>query len=1289
MGYASAATSAPAELTIAGRYRVDALLGEGGMGAVYAVTDVSSGKPLALKRLSPGASRGTAALFEREYHTLAGLKHPAIVEVHEYASDHEGPFYTMELIDGADLSRAAPMPWREACRHLRDVASVLGLLHARGLVHRDLSPRNLLRNQVGRLKLIDFGALAPFGPTREVVGTPQFLAPEALRSLPLDQRTDLFGLGALAYWLVTGTHAYPARSLSELPGLWEHELAAPSDMLGVLKLKSTEPIPKELDALIMSMLRIEPIARLASTSELIDRLNAIADLEPESQAMAVQGYLDSKAFVGRQRERERALALLRDADRGHVQTVIVEGEAGVGRTRFLQEMVVVSRLNGALPVIADAEVSDRPYAVAESLLRGLLRSLPQPTRTALAPHAALLGNISKELRDLLDVPLSAAMVYAPAELRVRLLAALREVVLTLSRERLLALFVDDLQSIDEESKALLVALAHAEQGSRLLIVTALRREQSRESTSAALTSLRNQATRLRLLPLKASELLELLRSVFGQAPYLERLAERLYRESDGNPAYCLDLAQHLVASGLARYRDGNWSLPAELADDSFPRSRRDVHVALLEVLSDDARKLARSLSVPHGSQLSLDQCFAVSDLPPAHVRLLLAELERVGVLRTGSEGYRFARHDVQTALYGELGSEDRIQSHVRLGEEITAAAGPDDVVEPLRACLHFFRAGDFARGHLMFGPLARTYYAGDISTLRATAPMFEQIYTLLKERGEDKYGTVEVLSLLAIAGYFSDRRYAERYGEMAISTLQDVLRLPLARRLSRFLGEKLSLIVALVIAGVALHHHRRRAPSIKHAIVQSMAVSAALAGTAATCCDNERAARHAEVIRPFAALGADQGATITYQFARFAALARSGHPARTRQQLLEYIALLDSNTPLGSLPRNSRENFAAGALLMLGVLGSWRDDPECLEIADRLEKFSPLHAMSADQLRASYYGGQGYVERAAKYVARMEMHAIQLGSAWQVEAWGPADSFKIAVRTHNPAIMKRVLQELTRLSDELPALALWERHARGTYLLLRNKFEQAIPLLDTKEDPESNVSWPRTRGLLARAYNGLGQHARARAICTNALEHVSHEDLFYVVTNLVVQLELALAELGLGNVQTAKQQLDKLLVEHQPNDSPVTLGSLHEARARVALSEGVLDEARAHLAQMESHYRKTGAVTLLDLVDSLRREIDRGDGARGDDEDAMPTDRPQHVMLRVQLMLSQNDDTLAADRAEKSLQVALELSSADEGFLVLAIRESPSRTSATTYPRPSWCSGRSKTCSTPPSTSRP
>jgi len=166
---AQAGGSTPGDV-IADRYRIERLLGEGGMGAVFVVLDMATERRVALKRLH-ATTTNASALFEREYQILAGLKHPGIVEVYDYGSDADGAFYTMELVEGDDLAKRAPLPWRAVCGLLRDVASILGVLHARGLTHRDLSPRNLMLRASGDLKLIDFGALAPFGPSPDVVGT--------------------------------------------------------------------------------------------------------------------------------------------------------------------------------------------------------------------------------------------------------------------------------------------------------------------------------------------------------------------------------------------------------------------------------------------------------------------------------------------------------------------------------------------------------------------------------------------------------------------------------------------------------------------------------------------------------------------------------------------------------------------------------------------------------------------------------------------------------------------------------------------------------------------------------------------------------------------------------------------------------------------------------------------------------------------------------------------------------------------------------------------------------------
>ncbi|HMF28815.1 MAG TPA: serine/threonine-protein kinase, partial [Candidatus Cybelea sp.] len=204
------------------------------MGVVYRAEDQSTRRTIALKQLQSdevGAQRRMIeALFEREYHTLARLEHPSIIEVYDYGIERTGPYYTMELLSGSDLRDLAPLPYIDVCKHLCDVASALALLHAHRLVHRDLSPRNVRLADDGRVKLLDFGALTSFGRPESVVGTPQFVAPEMMYRMPVDQRADLFALGALAYWALTGTNAFPAKRLTDLGALWTKTPPRPSTL---------------------------------------------------------------------------------------------------------------------------------------------------------------------------------------------------------------------------------------------------------------------------------------------------------------------------------------------------------------------------------------------------------------------------------------------------------------------------------------------------------------------------------------------------------------------------------------------------------------------------------------------------------------------------------------------------------------------------------------------------------------------------------------------------------------------------------------------------------------------------------------------------------------------------------------------------------------------------------------------------------------------------------------------------------------------------------------------------
>jgi serine/threonine protein kinase len=284
---------------IGGRYVVLATLGRGGMGAVFRVRDDATGKELALKQMTSasGEDHHAAQLrFKREFHTMASLRHPRIVDVFDYGVDGT-PYYTLELLDGQDLADLDRVPVMRVCELLQDVASALAFLHARRLLHRDLAPHNVRCTSDGRAKLIDFGVLATTGASGDVAGTPPLMAPETVYGRPLDHRCDLFGLGALAYRILTGRHAFPVTAIEELDDAWRTRPPPPSALV--------EDVPPAFDELVMALLAHDPLGRPASAAEVIDRLSAISGRDRAPEIETTHGWIASAALVGRRREMEQ------------------------------------------------------------------------------------------------------------------------------------------------------------------------------------------------------------------------------------------------------------------------------------------------------------------------------------------------------------------------------------------------------------------------------------------------------------------------------------------------------------------------------------------------------------------------------------------------------------------------------------------------------------------------------------------------------------------------------------------------------------------------------------------------------------------------------------------------------------------------------------------------------------------------------------------------------------------------------------------------------------------------
>ncbi|NUP11926.1 MAG: serine/threonine protein kinase [Polyangiaceae bacterium] len=234
-------------------------LGRGGFGTVYRARRWSDGADVAIKILREEhlGSNESVARLEREAAVLASLAHPAIVRVHEVGRMTDGrPFLVMELLVGRDLGARVAERGRltpsEALDILEPICAALEAAHARGVLHRDLKPANVFlddRSVKPRGVLLDFGLaklLDETGPgltaSRELVGTPSAMAPEQIRAEPLDPRTDVYGLGALAFFAIAGRMPFedkPSLAVREL-----HLYARVPDASRVA------PVPREVDAVI-------------------------------------------------------------------------------------------------------------------------------------------------------------------------------------------------------------------------------------------------------------------------------------------------------------------------------------------------------------------------------------------------------------------------------------------------------------------------------------------------------------------------------------------------------------------------------------------------------------------------------------------------------------------------------------------------------------------------------------------------------------------------------------------------------------------------------------------------------------------------------------------------------------------------------------------------------------------------------------------------------------------------------------------------------------------------------
>ncbi len=1203
---------------LGGRYRVRRTIGRGGMANVYEADDAATSSRIALKRLvlkdDPKQNRRQQESFEREFYLLSQLAHPRIVEVYDYVADDDGHYYTMELLDGGDLQGFLHEDWRKGCALIRDVCSALSLVHSRGLVHRDVSVRNIRCTSDGFAKLIDFGAVVPRGPNRyPLVATPAYAAPEVVRREPLDPRADLFALGATLYYMLTGHHAYPAPSFAALRESWKTPPRPPSAY--------ANDVPEALDQLVLELLALDRDARPANAADVMERLGVIEGRPIDEQLVVAQAYLSTPRLVGRERPLRRVRKETLKAIRGRGRAVLIEGPSGVGRSRFLDAVALDAKLQGGLVFRADPDdAEDGPYGVIRALARQMIDEAPEFALALARPRIGLLGHAIPEL--LARVPdASLDPVADSGLLRAALLPALREWFLARAGERSLVFAVDDFHRIDEPSAAVLALLSQEIRTANVAIVVTA--ELDGNAASGPRKLLAETAERVVLEPLELHDTAALLASVFGEVPNLGLLAHRLQTISRGNPRDVMRLSQDLLDRKIVRYRAGGWVLPATLDDVSLPSSMAAALKIRFDRLEPDAREFAVAFSLCSDRALSFDECLHLTE--HRNGRRLFAtldELSREEIVRAVGERFAFAERSWLPVLR-EFASDELLCSlHLRVASLFETRDH-----EEFHVGMHLLYSGEASRAvevlsHHAVVSLERERQNLDrflefVRTLPSDwLAVYERAISLAESLGrparERFYLRYRLPGLLALTGKTAPMQVRALLSELrGLSGLADYA----ASDPALDAGARLMTAIGAASERYARRPEHDRVLDPGQAIVDlARAVSQVVGVVAATI--DVPLLDSLPSLAPLAPLSPSLGVIDDLVRAAAGRITGRGEQARASwHRVLERTAEADR----GGLDASHHHYMRLAVMNGLGIFEAGMGLDSSLQWAEKVGS-DPTCVVNAIQIRMLNHLWQGNVRLAD--ICRRDAELLRIQNA--TRQWSEGSHLPQEVAAHAAADdltrVKQVVEEIAvygeRFSGWLPVL----EYGRGEVQRIRGDYTAALAHFDaglSSIAPGKHQSWASLAGGKIRVLLELDRVAEAVALGRALVEAGEAAGVGHAVSH--VRLPLALAEAEAGDAPAAVRSAD-LATEcfERLGITGIHLGVAHETRARVAIALGDHAAFVRFFGLAEASYKKGDNPALAAKCEKLKLDGSRAASpARNNRGAAVPTanDPPELATL--------------------------------------------------------------------------
>lgn len=743
-----------------GRLRIGRRLGSGACGVVFEAFDTLHHRNVAVKLLTHVTGDALVA-FKREFRSVAGVRHPNLVQRHELLSDGRVWFFTMELIDGLELleylarneiarslrppdfatapqvprrdTRPAPVPPAEAGapgvlltrQYLRDLRVTMKqlvdgvcALHVAGHLHRDIKPSNVLVTPEGRVVLVDFGLVVPITDTADalIAGTPGYMSPEQAAGESLNAASDWFSVGVLLYQALTGQMPWPVDAF----GRTSREAApiAPKDVV--------PDVPADLNDLALALLALDPAHRPAA-EDIRRRIGA--DTLIFSLPAVRAGTLGQPTFIGRSSERAALHTAFDRAVAGHCTTASVHGEPGIGKTALVHEFFDELRGRRGDVIVLAGRCSARewvPYnaldAVIENLAVALTRA-DQGDLAAVAPasivDAAALFPVMESVpalrRQLTSTRGRTPDVGVAAD-------GLRWLLGWLAARQPVVVFVDDAQWGDLDAARLLRAIVRGPDAPPILVICAYPADDAATGLMLRDAGAELRDLDLHLGPMTAVESAELARSILAQWPRVTSSPRRIATACGGNPFLIDFLARH--------HKRGHRAVTLLEAVRHESSSLEPDARALLAVLAASAEPL--ELSVAYDVAAVSSRAFeAVSSLRERR----LARSRITGTV----EELEIYHPRIRAAVIDELDPLSLRSLYQRLAQQLEHATAAD----PERLYRHYLAAGCVADASRC--AIAAAEAASRALAFTRAAALYEAAFTLdrdLERMHQDAYAAV-------------------------------------------------------------------------------------------------------------------------------------------------------------------------------------------------------------------------------------------------------------------------------------------------------------------------------------------------------------------------------------------------------------------------------------------------------------------------------------------------------------------------------------------------------------------